>query len=200
MSEVQLPTNLDVVIAHCSEETRNTLCNGVGELGHRVRIVCNSNQALLETCLDRAPDLIISGIDLEDGDTVDTLIEISEKDPTPGIIVTPQSSLLNVEEALKDHVMAYLVEPIDEEQLKPTIYLVVERFKQFEELHKEVEVLKDAMAARKVIERAKGILMSSQDIDESEAFRRLQKLSTTKRMKMVAVAEAVITAAELDKL
>lgn len=88
--------------------------------------------------------------------------------------------------------MAYLVEPIDIDQIKPTIYLVLERFQQFESLKEENRDLKQALEDRKTIEKAKGILMGKMELNESEAFRELQKQASAKRIKLVKHAAEMI--------
>jgi len=191
---------LDVVVAHESGETRDKLLNVIQSLQYNLVAACDSTAELLAACHPTPPDLIMSGIELTDGRAIDTLIQISEIDPTPAIIITPHDSLLDVEQALKDHVMAYLVEPVDEDQIKPTIYLVCERFRQFEELREENQDLRQALENRKVIERAKGILMSKQELSEQDAYRKLQKLAQSKRTRLVEVAQAVVTAEEIGNL
>ena len=191
---------LDVVVAHASDATREKLLRVIQSLQYNLVDACDSTAQLLAACHPTTPDLILSGIELTDGRAIDTLIQISEIDPTPAIVITPHDSLMHVEQALKDHVMAYLVEPVDEDQIKPTIYLVCERFRQFEELREENQDLKKALADRKVIERAKGILMSSQELTEQDAYRKLQKLAQSKRMRLFEVAQAVVTAEELGNL
>lgn len=182
---------MDLVIAHGDLAVRSKLVGVAKSLGHSVRDECEDVPSLHKACTPTPPDLIMSGLEMAGGDVVETLIEISENDPTPAIVVTPKDSLSSVEKALRDHVMAYLVEPIDEEQIKPTIYLVCERFKQFELLKAENDDLRQTLVDRKSIERAKGILMGQEDITEEEAFRRLQKLAQSKRMKLAKIAAVI---------
>lgn len=186
------PEQIEIVIAHRSEEIRQCVSDLVAEMGFRLRSICSSTKQLLETGTPTPPDLIISGIELDDGEAIHALIAISHLDPTPAIVITPKESLLDVEKALKDHVMAYLVEPIDIDQIKPTIYLVLERFQQFESLKEENRDLKQALEDRKTIEKAKGILMGKMELNESEAFRELQKQASAKRIKLVKHAAEMI--------
>ncbi len=187
---------VSIIVAHSDDATRSTLVQAVDELKYSVQAAVDSKQALIAECARNRPGLIISGIDMPDGNAIDALIEISKDDPLPAIIVTDNESLRDVEHALRDHVMAYLIEPIDSDQIQPTIYLVLRRFEQFEALHEEVQDLRQTLVDRKVIERAKGILMSQGQLDESEAFRRLQKMASDKRTKLVKIADAIITAQE----
>ena len=98
--------------------------------------------------------------------------------------------------ALTDHVMAYLVKPIDPEQLKAAITMAVLRFQHYLALRKEAADLRQALEDRKVIERAKGVLMKRAALDEPEAFRRLQKLASEKSRRLIDVAQMILVAEE----
>lgn len=130
-------------------------------------------------------------------DGIEAAREISLKMPLPIILCTVKIDERTIERAKKAGVIAYLVKPIRKEELNPTIELAISRFQEFEALRKEIRDLKDAIEARKVIERAKGALMEEQSLTEKDAFRRIQKLSMDKRKAMKEVAEAIIMACEI---
>ena len=119
---------------------------------------------------------------------------IRRSDPIPSIIIAKRADHEAVEKALRDHVMAYLVEPVSRLDLKASIYLVIERFKEFRQLREENAELKAALEARKWVEKAKGILMKEKDLSEAEAFSTLQKLASRKRTKLIDVARIVVEA------
>ncbi len=89
------------------------------------------------------------------------------------------------------------MKPVSEEDLLPAITLALARFKQFQALRQEVADLREAMEARKVIERAKGILMRRLNLTEDEAFRRLQRQSQEGNRKLAQVAEAIVVADQM---
>jgi len=188
--------SVKILIAHADANVRQTLDEAVQGLDYQVQAQVETRAGLLEQCQRERPELIISGVTMPDGDAIEVLIEVSKDNPIPAIVVTDNDSLQNVERALQDHVMAYLLEPIEPDHIQPTIYLVLRRFEQFEALHEEVQDLRQALADRKIIERAKGILMSQSNLDEGDAFRRLQRLPSVKRRKLVDIANAIITAQE----
>jgi response regulator NasT len=187
---------LDVVVAHSNSKTLDYLQQVLGGLGHAVRHQATSAEELLHACVARPPEIIVTGIEFGDGSAIESLLRISDIRPTPAVVVTPKTSLRDVEQALRDHVMAYLVEPVDAAQIKPTIHLVCQRFREFEALRTENQDLKQALADRRVIERAKGLLMGQFALSEPDAFRQLQRLSQTRRTKMVAIAETILASAE----
>jgi response regulator NasT len=101
-----------------------------------------------------------------------------------------------IQRAEADHVMAFLVKPIKQADLEPAIAIAMRRFEQFQALQKETADLRQALEDRKVIEKAKGVLMKKAGLDENEAFRRLQRLASDRNRKLVDVAQMILTAEE----
>jgi AmiR/NasT family two-component response regulator len=98
--------------------------------------------------------------------------------------------------AERNHVLAYLVKPIKQEDLEPAIAIALSRFNEFRALRQETDNLRQALEDRKLIERAKGLLMKRAGLDEPEAFRRLQKLARDKNQRLVEIAHIIVTADE----
>jgi response regulator NasT len=101
-----------------------------------------------------------------------------------------------IKRAESDHILAYLIKPIKQADLEPAISIAMRRFEQFQDLRKETADLRQALEDRKVIERAKGILMKKAGLDEQGAFRRLQKLASDRNRKLVEIAHMIVTADE----
>jgi response regulator NasT len=95
--------------------------------------------------------------------------------------------------------VAYLVKPYREEDLAPAIEVALARFREFQELEKQVADLQQALETRKLVDRAKGILMDKQGLTEAEAFRKIQKMSMDNRKAMKEVAEAIILAHQVGQ-
>jgi response regulator NasT len=112
------------------------------------------------------------------------------------ILVSAHQDTNLIERADLDHIMAYLVKPIKQGDLAPSIAVAIRRFDQFKSMRQEAADLRQALADRKVIEKAKGILMKKTGLDEPEAFRRLQKLASEKNRKLVEIASTILTAEE----
>ncbi len=108
--------------------------------------------------------------------------------------MTAYSEAELVERAVQANVAAYMMKPVAPEDLLPTITLALARFRQFQALRQEVDDLRGALEARKVIERAKGILMRRLELTEEEAFRRLQRQSQATNRKLADVAQAIVMA------
>jgi len=129
-------------------------------------------------------------------DGIDAAIALYKDAPVPVILVSAYHDAELVERAEADHIMGYLVKPIKQADLGPVISLAMRRFEQFQELRKEAADLRQALEDRKLIERAKGLLMKKAGLDEASAFRRLQKLASDKNLKLVEVARILLTAEE----
>jgi two-component system, response regulator PdtaR len=123
-------------------------------------------------------------------------VQIYQEAPVPVILVSAHHDPELIARAEADHILGYLVKPIKQSDLEPTIALAIRRFEQFEALRKEAADLRQALEDRKVIERAKGLLMKKVGLDEQEAFRRLQRLAMDSNRKMIEVAQMVLTAEE----
>ncbi|QDT83870.1 putative transcriptional regulatory protein pdtaR [Gimesia chilikensis] len=186
--------SLRILIAHSNQNTLTTINNAVSTLGHTVIDAVETGEALIKCGESFRPDLVISGVKMPDLDGIRALTLIGSETPVPGIIVTPKSDLELVETAALDHIMAWLVEPIRTVDLAPAILLVHRRAQEFAELRKENHDLRTALVDRKTIEQAKGILMKSAGLDEGDAFKRLQKMASRKRIRLIEMAQAVIHA------
>lgn len=182
-----------IVLSHAFDVERRELESILhGTLGHDVVMSTSSGAHVVEYARANPVDLFISAMRLSDGDAIHYLVEATRGNPRPSIIVAEQGRVADVERALDDHVMSYLVEPVTAEDLRPSIHLVLKRFEEFKALREEIRDLEEALRARKIVERAKGLLMKTKGIDEDEAYRRLRELASTNRKKLVEVADAIL--------
>lgn len=143
-----------------------------------------------------SPDALFLAVGLQEMDGITAAAKILEAHPLPIIILSSQLNPELIQRAKEVGVMAYMVKPLREEELLPTIELAISRFEEFTALRKENEDLKRTLEGRKLIERAKGVLMEREKISEHEAFARIQKGSMNTRRPMVEVAQAILLAEE----
>jgi response regulator NasT len=165
-------------------------------LGHQVVGAAQTGRELVDLCAAAHPDLVITDIKMPDMDGIDAATEIYRSMAVPVILVSAYHDAEFVRRAEADHIMAYLVKPIKQADLEPAIGIAMRRFEQFQALRKETADLKQALQDRKVIEKAKGILMKKTGLDENDAFRRLQRLASEKNRKLIEIAETILTAEE----
>ncbi len=142
------------------------------------------------------PDLVITDIKMPDMDGIDAASAVYAELPVAIILISAYHDADLIRRAEADHVMGYLVKPIKQSDLEPTIALAIRRSDQFRVLRQEAVDLRQALEDRKIIERAKGILMKKVTVDEPDAFRRLQRLASDKNLKLVEVARMIVTADE----
>lgn len=163
-------------------------------LDHTVLLSTDSGSEMIQETIAAPPELVIASPRLRDMNGIEALIEIGKHRPLPSIVIAKSDDLDQVEKAMDDHVMAYLVLPITREDLQPAIYLAERRFEHIQGLREKVSTLEDRLAERKLIEEAKGIIMRKRNISESEAHRLLQMSSRDSRRRIVDVARTIIDA------
>jgi response regulator NasT len=187
-----------IAFAEDEPDMREYLEKTLPLLGHQVVAVAKNGRELVENCRTAKPDLVISDIKMPDIDGIDAARAIFQERPVPVILVSAYSDPELLARAESDCVLAYLVKPIKEADLNPAIALAMRRFEQLQALRKEATDLRQALEDRKFIERAKGVLMKRAGIGEHEAFRRMQKLASSKRQKLVEIANMILAVEEVS--
>jgi two-component system, response regulator PdtaR len=189
-------TQLRIAVADDEPDMRDYFQKCLTRMGHQVVVVAQNGQQLVERCRTERPDLVITDIKMPDMDGIDAAIQLYRDRPVPVILVSAFHDAALIERAEADHILGYLVKPIKQADLEPVIGLAMRRFEQFETLRREAADLRQALEDRKVIERAKGVLMKRGPLDEQEAFRGLQRLASEKSRKLVDIAHMILIAEE----
>ena len=189
--------NNRVLIAEDNSKTRLFLKNQLELLGYEVVGAVSNGQAAVDLVSDLNPNLVIMDVKMPEMDGIDAARAITAKGPTPIILITGLSSDDMASKAIEAGVFAYLVKPVTKKQLEPAIKLAMARYNEFRSLKAEVVDLKDAIETRKLVERAKGILMKRCNISEEEAFKLLQAHSQKENKKMREIADNIISASKL---
>ncbi len=188
---------LRIAVADDELDVREYLQKLLPRLGHKVVGAAQNGRELIALCTACSPDLVITDIKMPDMDGIDAAIEIYKERPVPVILVSAFNDAELIARAEADHIMAYLVKPIKQGDLAPTIALGMRRFEQFQALRKEASDLRQALEDRKIIEKAKGILMKRGSTDEQDAFRAMQKMASEKSRKLVDIAQMILVTEEL---
>jgi response regulator NasT len=187
---------LRVVIADDEPRMREFFSKAIDRLGHQVVGMAATGRELVECCGELKPDLIITDIKMSGMDGIDAAKAIYAETPVPVILVSAFHDEDFIARARENHIMAYLVKPIKDTDLIPAIGLATARFQEYQMLRQEAQDSWQALEDRKLIERAKGILMKRAGIEEPDAFRRLQKQANSRRVKLVDMAKTIIAAEE----
>ena len=186
----------NIAIVDDSDTERTVIKGLVEECGFNVVATAVNGAEAVEMCRAKAPELIIMDVKMPVKDGIEAAREINRFSPTPIVLLTAGNDPETLKRAIEAGVMAYLVKPVRMEELAPAIELAISRFSEFKELRAEVHDLKDALESRKVIEKAKGLLMAREGLVEAEAFKRIRKISMDKRKTMKEIAEVVILTLE----
>ena len=186
--------SLRVLVADDESLRVMSLKGQLESIGHRVIAEAANGREAVNLARELRPDLAILDIKMPEMDGIAAAQTITQERPIPIILLTAFSEKELAERAANANVAAYLMKPVSEQDLLPAIALAVSRFKEFQSLHHEVDDLRDALETRKLVERAKGILMRRLNLTEEEAFRRMQRRSQNENKKLGEIAEAIITA------
>jgi AmiR/NasT family two-component response regulator len=185
---------LRIVIADDEAVIRLGLKAMLEALGHQVVGMAADGERALALIEDHKPDLVILDIKMPGLDGLTIAERLAQECPLPVVVLTAYSQQALVERAVGAAVMGYLVKPVREELLGPTVELAVARFQAMEAIRAEANDLREQLAARRAVDEAKRLLMRRAGWGEAEAYRRLQMTGRETRRPMQAVAQAVIAA------
>jgi two-component system, response regulator PdtaR len=161
------------------------------EMGHQVVAEAGDGREALELIRLKNPDVVILDIKMPRLSGIEAARKVADRYPV--ILLTAYSERSLTEQARDAGVMAYLTKPFQERSLSPAIELAVRHFVEKSTLSERVTRLKEELDTRKLVERAKGLLMDSERLGEEQAFRRMQKISMNKNIPIKEVAQAIIT-------
>ncbi len=162
------------------------------DLGHQVVGEATTGVEMVKSVLELEPDVVVFDIHLPHQDGFEGLRQIYKERIVAAVAITADRDQDLVRRALEEHVLAYLVKPIDAQQLGPALQVAWARFQELHNLSSENATLRQNLHNRKIIERAKGVLMKRHRWSEAEAFRRIQRAAMNRRMPMIDLAQAIL--------
>ena len=189
--------SLRIAVADDEADTRQFFQEVLSRLGHTVVVAAENGRLLVERCRETQPDLVVTDIRMPDMTGLEAAAAVNREQQVPVILVTGHHDADFLRHAGEGYVMACLSKPIKPVDLQAAIALAVLRFDQFRQLAAEAATLRQALEDRKVIERAKGIVMKRLRVDEEDAFRRLRKAATDRNHKLIEVAHRIAAADEV---
>jgi response regulator NasT len=170
---------------------------GLREAGHsRVTIIheVHGVARIIETL---KPDVIVIDIENPNRDMMEHLFQLTRTVGRPIAMFVDRSDTASIEAAVDAGVSAYIVDGLKKERVKPILDMAVSRFNAFSRLQRELADVKSALEERKLIERAKGILMQTRQFSEEAAYALLRQTAMNEKKKMSDIAQSVVTAAAL---
>lgn len=190
---------LRIAIIDESDLRSAVLEDGLREAGYTDIARISPRRAFVSELQGLAPDVVIIDLGMPNRDTLEEMLAVSRALSLPTAMFVDQSDDSMIEAAIDAGVSAYVVDGLRKERVKPILDLAIKRFNAFSRLQEELRQAKTALAERKVIDRAKAILMQSRGITEPEAYAMLRSTAMNQGRKIVEVAEALLTASALLK-
>ncbi|WP_026766815.1 ANTAR domain-containing response regulator [Selenomonas ruminantium] len=186
---------LRIVIADNESLIRLDIREMLEDAGHEVVGEAVNGRRAVELTRQHRPDLVLMDIKMPEMDGITAAGKIYVDKIAPVILLTAFSQPDIVDKAKDSGVLGYLVKPVQESQLFPAIEIALSRWQEMQGLEDELEKLKDSLETRKMVDRAKGIIMAAHKLGEQEAYRRMQQYAMQKRVPLKDVAQSIIRAA-----
>jgi two-component system, response regulator PdtaR len=186
-----------VLIAEDNDLLLITLEEQLRGLGYDVVGTAHSGTEAVKLARRLAPDVIIMDVRMPEMDGTEAATRIQNENPVPVIMLTAYADKETIRKVEACGALGYLVKPVNEDDLPPAINVALARFREMQALRDKVFELEDSLESRKLVERAKGILMQRLRLGEREAYERLRQRARDKRVKMKEIAQAIIEAEEL---
>jgi response regulator NasT len=194
-----MDASLKIVIVDLNPIRAAILEDGLREAGHVDVVRIDETAHLLARVYAIDPDVILIDLENPSRDVLEQMFQVSRAVKRPVAMFVDQSDAASIEAAVDAGVSAYIVGGMRKDRVKNILDLCISRFNAFSRLQDELDRTRSALNERKVIDRAKGILMKAKNLSEETAYAMLRKTAMNENKKIAEIAQSVITAAELFK-
>ncbi len=190
-------TDLTILVIDENAIRASIIEEGLNEAGHLNVRVIHEMQGVARLIETMDPDVIIIDIENPNRDMMEHMFQLTRMISRPIAMFVDRSDTAAIEAAVDAGVSAYVVDGLKKERIKPILDMAVSRFNAFSRLQRELAEARSALEERKVIERAKGILMKMRGLSEEQAFALLRQTAMNEKKKLADIAQSVVTAAGL---
>ncbi len=197
MSTSPSEPGLKVLLLSRNAERTALLMEGLRDAGCTDVIITGEARGLLRRIVDSEPDVICAELGSPQPDELEQVFEVARAARRPFALFVDRSDADMIAAAVEAGIGAYIIDGLRKERVGPVLALAVSRFQAFNRLHEEVERARQALEERKIVERAKGILMKSRELTEEEAYALLRKTAMNENRRLAEVAQSLIIAAGL---
>jgi two-component system, response regulator / RNA-binding antiterminator len=188
-----------IVIVDESPIRAAILEEGLREAGYGSVVRISEMQSLLARIYALDPDIIVIDLENPSRDILEQMFQVSRAVRRPIAMFVDQSDAASIQASVEAGVSAYIVDGLKKERIKPILDLCISRFNAFAKLQDELDRTKSALEDRKVIDRAKGILMKAKGLTEDEAYVLLRSTAMREKKKISEIAQSILTASEMLK-
>ena len=191
------PSSLNVLVIDENGIRASIIEIGLREAGYNsVTIIADMN-GLARRIMEINPDVIVINLENPNRDMLESIFQISRAVKRPIAMFVDKSDEASIEAAVEAGVSAYIVDGLKQERVRPILKMAISRFNAFARLSRELEETRSELENRKLIDRAKGLLMRSRGLSEEEAYALLRRTAMNQNRKIVEIAQSLVTAASL---
>lgn len=181
-----------VLVLDFEVERLRILCDGLQAGGHEVVVPSASSADLLRLVRELAPDVVIIDTDSPQRDTLEDILAVTREDPKPILMFSSDPDGEKIRAAVQAGVSAYVVNGLAAQRIQPILDAAIARFNETQALRAELTAARARLEDRKIIDRAKGILMETRGMSEEQAYETLRSLAMDSSQRIVEVARQVI--------
>jgi len=186
-----------VLVVDESDERAALLRDALTAAGHEVVATLSSPLELLRAVETKLPDVIVIDTESPTSDVLEHVVIVSQSSPRPIVMFASDAGGVAIRDAVRAGVSAYVVDGMDSSRVNSIVEVACARFEEFQRLKFELAEANLKLSERKLVERAKGLLMQSRGLSEDDAYHALRKLAMAKKQRLGDVAQQVIDTAEL---
>ena len=191
------PSTLSILIIDENRLRASVIEAGLREAGHDRLTILNDVTGIARRIAEIEPDVIVINLENPNRDMLENMFQLSRAVKRPIAMFVDRSDQAMIEAAVEAGVSAYVVDGLKRERVKPILDMAISRFNAFSRMARELEEARSELESRKLVDRAKGILMTTRGLSEPEAYALLRKTAMNQNRKISEIAESLITAAGL---
>lgn len=188
---------LSILIIDENDARASIIEAGLREEGHDAVTILTDISRVARQITDIDPDVIVIDLGNPNRDMLESMFQLTRAIKRPIAMFVDRSDKMSIEAAIDAGVSAYVVDGLRKERVRPILDMAISRFNAFSRMERELEEARNELEGRKVIEKAKGILMKSKGLSEEEAYQLLRKTAMNQNRKISEIAQSLVTAAQL---
>ncbi len=189
--------SLKVLVVDENRGRSAILKQAIEDAGHQVMTTLNSGSVLSNKVMELSPDVIIIDLESPDRDTLEQMRSISRDNPKPVVMFSDDNKPESIKEAIESGVSAYVIDGLNDKRISSLMDVAIARFREYQALKDELTKAKNTLEERKLVDRAKGIIMKRKGCDEEQAYKLLRKSAMQNNQRMVEVARNLIASVDL---